>query len=101
MYAESVRRYVTAIVPFSQRAASRSPENIGEGHAHLVGTPERVIEQIQGFVDLGVGEAVVEFVDFPETDGAELFADEVIPECSRVHRQPPGFAGPRSVKSRH
>ena len=57
--------------------------------AHLVGTPERVIEPIQGFVDLGVGEVVVEFVDFPETDGAELFADEMIPEFSAGRRVSP------------
>ena len=40
------------------------PESIGEGHPHLVGTPERVIGQIQGFVDLGIDEVVVEFTDF-------------------------------------
>ncbi|MFB6299171.1 MAG: LLM class flavin-dependent oxidoreductase [Halobacteriales archaeon] len=55
------------------------PENLDEDITHLVGTPERIREQIQGFVDLGVEEVVVEFIDFPETDGAELFAEEVIP----------------------
>jgi alkanesulfonate monooxygenase SsuD/methylene tetrahydromethanopterin reductase-like flavin-dependent oxidoreductase (luciferase family) len=55
------------------------PENIDDEHTHLVGTPERVREQIRGFADLGVEEVVVEFIDFPETDGAELFAEEVIP----------------------
>jgi hypothetical protein len=89
VYAESFRRYVTAIDPLSQRGTTRSPETIRKEHTHLVGTPERVIEQIQGFADLGVGEVVVEFVDFPETDGAELFADEVIPEFSASRRLSP------------
>jgi alkanesulfonate monooxygenase SsuD/methylene tetrahydromethanopterin reductase-like flavin-dependent oxidoreductase (luciferase family) len=91
VYAESFRRYATAIGPLSQRDTTRSPETIGEEHTHLVGTPERVIEQIQGFADLGVGEVAVEFVDFPETDGAELFADEVIPEFSASRRLSPVY----------
>jgi len=55
------------------------PENIDDGHTHLVGTPERIREQVQGFADLGVEEVVVEFVDFPRTGAAELFVDEVAP----------------------
>lgn len=56
------------------------PENLDDDITHLVGTPESVVDQIQEFADLGVSEVVVEFIDFPRTDGAALFADEVIPE---------------------
>jgi alkanesulfonate monooxygenase SsuD/methylene tetrahydromethanopterin reductase-like flavin-dependent oxidoreductase (luciferase family) len=56
------------------------PENLDDDITHLVGTPEQIVEQIRGFADLGVTETVVEFVDFPRTGGAELFAEEVIPE---------------------
>ncbi|WP_373189883.1 LLM class flavin-dependent oxidoreductase [Halolamina sp.] len=55
------------------------PENLDDDITHLVGTPEQIREQIQGFADLGVEEIVVEFIDFSETTGAELFADEVLP----------------------
>ncbi|MFB6299182.1 MAG: LLM class flavin-dependent oxidoreductase [Halobacteriales archaeon] len=54
-------------------------ENIGEDENHLVGTPEGIIADIERYVDLGIKEIVVEFVDFPHTDGAEIFAEEVIP----------------------
>jgi len=63
-----------------ERVSRFRPENLDEDITHLVGTPETVVEQIQGFADLGVEETVVEFVDFPETDGASLFAETVIPE---------------------
>lgn len=54
-------------------------ENLGEDENHLVGTPTEVVADIERYVDLGVEEVVVEFVDFPETTGLELFADEVVP----------------------
>jgi len=55
------------------------PENMDDDVTHLVGTPAQVTEQLEEFADLGVEETVVEFVDFPRTDGAELFVDEVAP----------------------
>ncbi len=56
------------------------PSTLEDGdYQYLVGTPPEVRETVQEFVDLGIEEVVVEFVDFPETTGAELFADEVLP----------------------
>jgi alkanesulfonate monooxygenase SsuD/methylene tetrahydromethanopterin reductase-like flavin-dependent oxidoreductase (luciferase family) len=55
-------------------------ENMGEDENHLVGTPEEIVADIERYAEMGVTETVVEFVDFPGTDGAELFAEEVIPE---------------------
>jgi alkanesulfonate monooxygenase SsuD/methylene tetrahydromethanopterin reductase-like flavin-dependent oxidoreductase (luciferase family) len=55
------------------------PENVAEGEFPLVGTPEQVRERLATFVEMGFGEVVVEFVDFPETTSAELFAEEVAP----------------------
>jgi alkanesulfonate monooxygenase SsuD/methylene tetrahydromethanopterin reductase-like flavin-dependent oxidoreductase (luciferase family) len=55
------------------------PEQMDDDVTHLVGTPAQVTEQLEEFADLGVEETVVEFVDFPRTDGAELFVDEVAP----------------------
>lgn len=55
-------------------------ENLDDDIDHLVGTPDEVVDHIEEYADLGVEEVVVEFIDFPETTGAELFADQVIPQ---------------------
>jgi len=47
---------------------------------NLIGTPEQICDELARYVDIGVDEVVVEFVDFPNSDGAELFAEEVIPK---------------------
>jgi alkanesulfonate monooxygenase SsuD/methylene tetrahydromethanopterin reductase-like flavin-dependent oxidoreductase (luciferase family) len=54
-------------------------ENLDESEHHLVGTPEQIVADIERYADIGIGEVVVEFVDFPGTEGASLFADEVVP----------------------
>jgi alkanesulfonate monooxygenase SsuD/methylene tetrahydromethanopterin reductase-like flavin-dependent oxidoreductase (luciferase family) len=48
-------------------------------YLNLIGTPAQVRETLARYADLGFDECVVEFVDFPEGDGPELFADEVLP----------------------
>ncbi|SFL15501.1 Flavin-dependent oxidoreductase, luciferase family (includes alkanesulfonate monooxygenase SsuD and methylene tetrahydromethanopterin reductase) [Halogranum rubrum] len=55
------------------------PENRDESEFPLVGTPSALRDDIQTFVDMGFEEVVVEFVDFPETTSAELFAEHVAP----------------------
>ncbi len=45
----------------------------------IVGTPDRVAEQLGAFVDLGVEYLIVRLLDFPDTTGIELFAREVMP----------------------
>lgn len=47
---------------------------------NLVGTPAQLAEQLEPYADLGVDEVDLEFVDFPEPTGVELFADEVAPQ---------------------
>jgi alkanesulfonate monooxygenase SsuD/methylene tetrahydromethanopterin reductase-like flavin-dependent oxidoreductase (luciferase family) len=49
----------------------------------ILGTPEQVAEQLQGFVDVGVRHIIVRAVDFPSPDGFQLFAEEVIPRLQR------------------
>jgi alkanesulfonate monooxygenase SsuD/methylene tetrahydromethanopterin reductase-like flavin-dependent oxidoreductase (luciferase family) len=49
----------------------------------IVGTPEQVADQLQGFVDAGVTYLIVRLVDFPETAGIELFMQEVMPRLQR------------------
>lgn len=48
----------------------------------IVGTPAMIIEQLKPFIDLGVEHFILRFADFPETQGALLFAREVIPELA-------------------
>lgn len=59
----------------AQRIAAASPY---DNHP-IVGTPAQVAEQLQAFVDLGMEYLIVRLVDFPNTTGIELFAQEVMP----------------------
>ncbi|HYN89716.1 MAG TPA: LLM class flavin-dependent oxidoreductase, partial [Ardenticatenaceae bacterium] len=45
----------------------------------LAGTPAEVAGQLARFVELGVEHFQVRFLDFPETRGAELFVEKVLP----------------------
>jgi alkanesulfonate monooxygenase SsuD/methylene tetrahydromethanopterin reductase-like flavin-dependent oxidoreductase (luciferase family) len=55
------------------------PENFDDETFHLVGTPDSIVEDLREYERLGFEEVVVEFVDFPETTGAEIFAERVMP----------------------
>jgi alkanesulfonate monooxygenase SsuD/methylene tetrahydromethanopterin reductase-like flavin-dependent oxidoreductase (luciferase family) len=59
----------------ARRIAAASPYR----NNPIVGTPAQVAEQLQAFVDLGVTYLIVRVVDFPDTAGIELFAQEVMP----------------------
>lgn len=59
------------------RMAEASPFN--NPHNGIIGTPDEVAARIQTFMDVGVEHFILRFVDFPRTDGAKLFIDEVLP----------------------
>jgi len=63
----------------AKRIATASPYYEKDG---IIGTPAQVAEQLQAFVDLGVRYFVVRLLDFPNTAGIEMFAQEVIPRLS-------------------
>ncbi|AEH39058.1 LLM class flavin-dependent oxidoreductase [Halopiger xanaduensis] len=46
----------------------------------IMGTPEECAEAIERRIEAGVTKFQGWFIDFPETDGMELFADEVMPQ---------------------
>ena len=46
---------------------------------NLVGTPDRVAEQVQGYVEAGAKEFVLWFRDYPSTESLERFKTEVVP----------------------
>jgi alkanesulfonate monooxygenase SsuD/methylene tetrahydromethanopterin reductase-like flavin-dependent oxidoreductase (luciferase family) len=62
----------------AERIAAASPYNENS----IIGTPTQVAEQLQAFVDLGVEHLIVRLLDFPKTQGIEMFAQEVMPRLS-------------------
>ncbi|MBV7328274.1 LLM class flavin-dependent oxidoreductase [Chloroflexi bacterium TSY] len=62
----------------AQRIADASPYN----KHPVVGTPEQVAEKLQAYVDVGVTYLIVRLIDFPKTDGIELFVEEVMPRLT-------------------
>jgi alkanesulfonate monooxygenase SsuD/methylene tetrahydromethanopterin reductase-like flavin-dependent oxidoreductase (luciferase family) len=62
----------------AQAIAAASPYNENA----IAGTPAQVAEQLQAFVDLGVRHLIVRPLDFPNTEGIEMFAREVMPRLS-------------------
>ncbi len=61
----------------ADRIAQSSPFASPEGT--LIGTADEVTRQIERFTRLGVEHFMLRFADFPKTDGARLFFEEVAP----------------------
>jgi alkanesulfonate monooxygenase SsuD/methylene tetrahydromethanopterin reductase-like flavin-dependent oxidoreductase (luciferase family) len=47
--------------------------------AAVVGTPDEVAARLRQYIQLGVEHFMLRFVDFPHTEGARLFVEEVLP----------------------
>ncbi len=45
----------------------------------MVGTPNELGDQIRAYADLGFSHFILRFADYPKTDGARLFINEVMP----------------------
>ena len=58
-------------------AAQASP--LYDAETAIVGTPDEVAAQLGRFIEMGVEHFIMRFADFPRTDGARLFVDEVMP----------------------
>ena len=67
-------------------ATEKQARRIAEASPHksdpIVGTPEQVAERVQPYIDAGVQYVIVGAIDFPSTEGIELFAQEVMPRLS-------------------
>jgi alkanesulfonate monooxygenase SsuD/methylene tetrahydromethanopterin reductase-like flavin-dependent oxidoreductase (luciferase family) len=70
---------VEAVLDEEPRYRDPDPDDPLSSYNNLVGTPEEVTTEIRAYEEIGVDEVVCEFVDFPDTDAPELFADRVIP----------------------
>jgi alkanesulfonate monooxygenase SsuD/methylene tetrahydromethanopterin reductase-like flavin-dependent oxidoreductase (luciferase family) len=66
-----------ALLAFVAGSTDRLPEFMADGW--LAGTPERVIERVQAYVDEGVSHFMLWFVDAPDQSGMRLFAETVAP----------------------
>lgn len=55
-------------------------EDSKEKRDFLIGTPAQVAEQMEEVRELGFDKLQLMFLDFPVTEGIELFGDEVFPE---------------------
>jgi len=52
---------------------------IPENRYVLAGNPQQVLAGLKAYLDLGVGHLMLRFIDFPRTDGVDLFLSEVYP----------------------
>jgi alkanesulfonate monooxygenase SsuD/methylene tetrahydromethanopterin reductase-like flavin-dependent oxidoreductase (luciferase family) len=68
-----------AIAPTRAQAEEIHKNSFYAPYGPIVGTPDEVAAQFQPFIDLGFTYFIVRFADFPNTQGAELFAKEVLP----------------------
>jgi alkanesulfonate monooxygenase SsuD/methylene tetrahydromethanopterin reductase-like flavin-dependent oxidoreductase (luciferase family) len=75
-----IRETEDAVAELLEEVPMFKEENLDESEHHLVGTPEQIVADIERYREIGIDEVVVEFIDFPGTEGATLFAEEVIPE---------------------
>ena len=63
----------------TEAEAKRISEASPFQNAPIYGTPQQVADQLNFFVNLGVDQFAVRLVDFPQTDGLQMFIEEVIP----------------------
>ncbi|MFB6186624.1 MAG: LLM class flavin-dependent oxidoreductase [Halobacteriaceae archaeon] len=84
---QTVQEYCDKIFPLPwgeesdmEDAQLSNAEDAREKGDFLIGTPPEVAEQIEEIQDLGFNKLQLMFLDFPETDGIELFGDEVLPQ---------------------
>lgn len=75
----AVRESKEEIDAILDKADRFQEKNLEKEEQHLIGTPAEVTETIKEYTAMGIDEVVVEFIDFPRSESAELFADEVAP----------------------
>ena len=78
---DSIKKTYFGFVSATREGARPEPR----GYLHIVyGRPDRVAKELKEFVELGVEHFMLRFVDFPSTDGLELFLAEVAPVLTRA-----------------
>lgn len=71
----------------ADRIAAQSPfVGMGVQANYVKGAPDELIDEFLEYTELGVQYFILRFADFPKSDGAKLFAEEVIPALSSEKR---------------
>lgn len=93
-HCRAIGRDPAAIVPscYMGISISRNPERLvtrrfmgHRGEVHVVsGDPPAVVAQLAAFAEAGVRHMQLNFLDFPRTEGLDLFIDEVLPHFDRA-----------------
>jgi len=93
-HCRAIGRDPAAIVPtcYTGISLSHDPERLirhrtmgHRGEVHVIsGDPDAVTAQIEAFAAVGVRHMQLNFLDFPRTDGIELFLTDVLPRFSRA-----------------
>jgi alkanesulfonate monooxygenase len=73
---ETITKTYFGFISISQKG--REPDRRDDLHI-IYGTPEEVTQELNLFVELGVQHFMLRFLDFPSTEGLELFIQEVVP----------------------
>lgn len=84
---ETIQEYCDRIfpLPWGEAAALEDEqlsdaEDARENADFFIGTPSEVVSQLEEVQELGFDRLQLFFLDYPSTDGMELFGDEVSPE---------------------
>lgn len=77
-----IRKTAEAFVALGETQEQATKRALTGRRTHFVGTPEKAVEWLTSYIDLGVDYFIVRFLDEPNTSGARLFADKVIPNLS-------------------
>jgi alkanesulfonate monooxygenase SsuD/methylene tetrahydromethanopterin reductase-like flavin-dependent oxidoreductase (luciferase family) len=81
-YDEIVKTYscdCVAVTPTHAQAEQMREASFFGKFQDMTGTPDEVAAKIQPYIDLGITHFIFRWIDFPRTDGVELFIKEVAP----------------------
>lgn len=79
---EKLERFLDLMTPIQFESEYTDQPDITRDNADdyfIMGTPAECIEAIEARIDVGVTKFMGWFLDFPDTSGMDLFADEVMP----------------------
>lgn len=70
-------KHAEELAGFLSGSTDELPQSVKD--TWIIGTPDEVAAQVQGYIDLGISHFLLWFMDAPDHAGIELFAREVAP----------------------
>lgn len=67
---------------FAGKSAEEIAAALWTERGAIAGTPERVVEHIRAFADVGVEELMLQWLDLDDRDGLRAFAETVLPQVT-------------------